>query len=263
MKAMVKRCTLLEELYKRDGEDYLSKFQRIMQRYVDILSMLSKDELSLLNNNEIYALFNQFYKISLDQNDYLYAFSRFNGKNYTSFSQIDTDMVLIEKSQGGFGNGVIWSEKKQSIKYLVMASNNIQIDPNKKYTKAEIKRMLDSQDIIIVDVIMNEISRLPYEYESYEELPMLGDDNNLNEFMISNISLFGSMLRDKISPDIIKRDIAIFMRDMDYQLDTITIYNQGIYKDINEECKKWWINSSLKNEYDMIHEKVNRNTNKK
>jgi hypothetical protein len=256
MQTTVKRCTLLEETYKTGNKE---DFQKGIEGYVNLLNELTKTDLDSLTNKEYYDLLSKFYTIRFEGEDFLKAFSVHNNKKYTGFEEIKTDMVIQEKSKEGFGNYVAWSNKKQKVSYIAAVSDiNTKSDPNREYTKAEIKELVDSNDIVIVNVKKTDIPKLADNSEEYEAFPVVDINGIESDFFKANIPLFGRMLREEITEEKLRNDIIKFLNELNFQLRTVTIFNKGIYQKTNEECKKWWIQSPLKEEYDNIEEDIRR-----
>lgn len=259
MKAVVKRCTLLEETYKEKESNRKDKFKSLLTGYVDFLSKLKKINLDDLSNKEYFELLKKLYTITFDDKDYLYAFSRHYGKNYTNFVDINTNMVITRKRQEGYGNSIVWSEENQKVRLHVAITDAKNFDPNKEYTKEEIVNMAKNKDIIIISTKKIDIPKVPENSETYETLPMVDiSKNDLDDFIKSNIPLFGSIMRGQITDEQLRSDIIKFIEDLNFQLRSVTIFNQGIYEATNKECKEWWIASDLKNEYDDIENEIRR-----
>ena len=254
MKAETKRCNLLEITYKSNSR---TEFERIMWEYVTLFKKLTSED-----SDPYYTWLTRFYNITFDGDDFLKAFSSQNNKKYVRYEELSTDMIISQNKKDGFGNGITWSSKKEKIKLVAAVVDNIRKDdeskanPNRDYTKAEINRLLLNKDIVIVGVNRKEVPKETIVNEEYEPFPVVEVNGTECEFFKNNLPLFGKILREEISQEQILEDIASFMKELDYQLNTVTIFNQGMYHEINEECKKWWINSSLKNEYESIKEEI-------
>ena len=259
MKAVVRRSILLEETYKQKDEEKRDKFESILNEYVELLSKLSSPNLSELSNKEYYELMNEFYVIKFDEEDYLYALSRQNGRNYSSFKEIDTDIVVSKEDKSGYGNSIVWSKDNKKVKYIAAVSDIVNFNPNKKYSKDELIKMVNNRNIVVIGSKTIKLDKIPEDSEVFETFPMIDINNrNLDDFIKANEPLFGSILKEYFEKNGTKLldDIIKFMNELNFQLRGVTIFNKGIYENANLEMKKWWINSDLKDEYENIEQSV-------
>lgn len=256
MRLTIKRCTLLEDTYKQKDNEK-KEFIRLTKEYVSLLKKLTNNT---IDDSEYYELLSKFYNIRFEREDYLAAFSYLNDKKYTSFTKLNTDMVIYEQTKDGFGNGIIYSETKQKVRFVVAKANDVKIDLDKEYTKEEIRKMITNKEIVLVSEEEYNLSVLPEKYETYELFPLTDIDDKECEFVKENVSIFGRILREQISQEKVLNDIKRFMEELNYQLETVTIYNKGDHFRTNITLRDWWIDSPTKEEYDDIQREV---TNRK
>ena len=255
MKTVVKRSTLLEDTYK---EKTRQEFENKIKEYVSLLSDLTTVDLASLPNREYYDLLTRFYNVTIEKEDYLNDFSRHFNMNYDRFGIINTDMILTTKTQDGFGNIVAWSEKKQKISVEAAISSGVNINPKKEYTNDELTSMINKRQIVVIGVNKTEVPKKTEVVEAYEPISVVDISKPDNEFFNKNLPLFGKMLKDTITKEKLNEDLLAFMRELNFQLRTVTIFNNGEYHDINKDCKIWWNASKEKETYDGIQERVTK-----
>lgn len=255
MKIVVKRSTLLEDTYK---EKTRQEFENKIREYVSLLSDITTVDLASLPNRDYYNLLTRFYNVIFEKEDYLKAFSRHFNMNYNRYETINTDMILSTKTTDGFGNSVIWNENKQIISVEAAISDGVKIDPEKVYTKDELISMLNKKEIVAIDIKKTDVPKKTEVKEAYEPIPIVGISKPNNDFFNANLPLFGRMLKDTLTKEKINEDLIRFMRELNYQLRTVTIFNSGEYHDFNNDCKIWWNASKEKETYDSIQERVTR-----
>ncbi len=253
MKVVARRCTLLEDTYKEDKFSAIKVFENLLKKYTILLKEITTTDLDSLSGEAYYNLLSLFYNIEIEPEDYLKAFSN-EGIQYDRFMDLSTRMVIENKKHSGFGNAITWSDPKDEVKLRVAAAANTKIDSTKKYYGLEIERMLDSKKIIIVGVKREKVNKVDWFVDNYKEYPIVDMDKYFND----NLEIFGNILRKKLTDKKIFNDLKKFIEELNYQLTTVTVYNQVLPQDINDQIKNWWLNSKLKNELKQTEKNIKK-----
>ena len=270
MKIERKRMTLLEDTYAYIGrssdEENAEEFKREVKNYISTINEIVEVDFDRLTDKELYELLTKVYNIYLDDKDYLEMLSKRYNKEYTRFYRIPTTFTFYDTKQEGHGINFSWWPQLYQIYYNVVATNDVNFECNKIYTKDEIKEMVDTKNIVILKQESEEIMNNPeFEKEEYEELPILDIDindygNNISRFIINNYQLFGKRLREKFTKKNVLNDMKKLINDFQDDINAIFYYansNDTINYNIARICKEWFDTSNDKKEYESLQKKLN------
>lgn len=254
MKIVTKRCTLLENTFKEDKYSAIKVFENLLKKYVVLLKEIITTDLDSLSGTEFYSLLSMFYNIQIEPEDYLAALSKESSIPYDRFAVLDTYMVISSKDKSDFGSAVIWNESKEAVKLSVIANKKAKIDSKKKYYTSEIDDMVENKNIVIIGILREQLDKETKFTENYKRYPVL----DMNHYLRNNLELFGNVLRDNLPKQKIYNDLKKFIEELNYQLNTVTVYNQVLPQDINDQIKNWWLNSKLKNELKQTEKNIKK-----
>lgn len=270
MKSERKRMSLLEDTYAYIGrlsdDENAEEFKRKVKNYISTIKEIVEADFDKLTDKELFELLTNVYNIYLDDKDYLEILSKSYNKEYTHFYRIPTTLAFYDTKQEGHGNNFSWWPQLYQIYYNVVATNDVDFDCNKIYTKDEIKEMVDTKNIVILKQESEEImDNQEFEKEEYEELPILDIDindygNNISQFIINNYQLFGELLRKKFIKKNVLNDMKKLINDLKDDINAIFYYansNDTINYNIARICKEWFDTSSDKEEYESLQKKLN------
>ena len=270
MKSERKRMSLLEDTYAYIGrlsdDENAEEFKRKVKNYISTIKEIVEADFDKLTDKELFELLTNVYNIYLDDKDYLEILSKSYNKEYTHFYRIPTTLAFYDTKQEGHGNNFSWWPQLYQIYYNVVATNDVDFDCNKIYTKDEIKEMVDTKNIVILKQESEEImDNQEFEKEEYEELPILDIDindygNNISQFIINNYQLFGELLRKKFTKKNVLNDMKKLINDLKDDINAIFYYansNDTINYNIARICKEWFDTSNDKKEYESLQKKLN------
>ena len=265
-----KRISLFADTYAYIGrssdEENAEEFKREVKKYISTIKEIVEVDFDRLTDKELYELLTKVYNIYLDDKDYLEMLSKRYNKEYTRFYRIPTTFTFYDTKQEGHGINFSWWPQLYQIYYNVVATNDVNFECNKIYTKDEIKEMVDTKNIVILKQESEEIMNNPeFEKEEYEELPILDIDindygNNISRFIINNYQLFGERLREKFTKKNVLNDMKKLINDFQDDINAIFYYanyNDTINYNIARICKEWFDTSNDKKEYESLQKKLN------
>ena len=265
-----KRISLFADTYAYIGrssdEENAEEFKREVKKYISTIKEIVEVDFDRLTDKELYELLTKVYNIYLDDKDYLEMLSKRYNKEYTRFYRIPTTFTFYDTKQEGHGINFSWWPQLYQIYYNVVATNDVNFECNKIYTKDEIKEMVDTKNIVILKQESEEIMNNPeFEKEEYEELPILDIDindygNNISRFIINNYQLFGKRLREKFTKKNVLNDMKKLINDFQDDINAIFYYansNDTINYNIARICKEWFDTSNDKKEYESLQKKLN------
>lgn len=276
MKSERKRMSLLEDTYAYIGrssdEENAEAFKNEVKNYISTIKEIVEADFDGLTDKELSELLTKVYNIYLDDKDYLEILSKRYNKEYTHFYRIPTTLTFYDTKQEGQGINFSWWPQLYQIYYNVVATNDVNFDCNKIYTKDEIKEMVDTKDIVILKQESEEImDNQEFEKEEYEELSILDIDindygNNISQFIINNYQLFGEILRKKFTKKNVLNDMKKLINDLEDDINAIFYYansNDTLNYNISRICKEWFDTSNDKKEYEFLQKKLSYVDNKK
>ena len=265
-----KRISLFADTYAYIGrssdEENAEEFKREVKKYISTIKEIVEVDFDRLTDKELYELLTKVYNIYRDDKDYLEMLSKRYNKEYTRFYRIPTTFTFYDTKQEGHGINFSWWPQLYQIYYNVVATNDVNFECNKIYTKDEIKEMVDTKNIVILKQESEEIMNNPeFEKEEYEELPILDIDindygNNISRFIINNYQLFGKRLREKFTKKNVLNDMKKLINDFQDDINAIFYYansNDTINYNIARICKEWFDTSNDKKEYESLQKKLN------
>lgn len=235
-------------------------FKNELSNYIKILNDIIEIDFNKINDKELYILLSKVYDISLDENDFLELLSKCYNKQYNYIGTIKTDMVYTDIKTEGYGNGFSWWRQSNQVNYKAAISGGYKYDYNKIHSKAEIKKLVLEKKIVIFSIETYPIKELKSNFEKYESIPMIDITNDVNsKFIQENYSLFGKLLRKKITKKRVLLDVKKQINDINYDLDTIfkqTPYSSNDYLEIGKLCSDWFVSSNEGKEYQNILKKL-------
>ena len=263
------RISLVEDTYAYAGrthiEENVETFKTKIQEYINILKELVESDLDKLNDKKLYELLSNIYDITLDEEDYLKMFSKYNNKKYTFIHRIPTTMTLTRRTAQGHGRSFDWWNQLYQVYYLVATSDTFEFDYNKTYSKEEIKKIISDKSIVILkqeEVAIN--GNQNFVKESYEPIPTLDIDiknysDNMSQFILNNYSLFGELLRKKFTKHTVLKDVKKIIDDLNQDMQVIfstAQLKEQLYSDIAIICKEWFESSAERKDYQVIQKKL-------
>ncbi len=273
------RVTLFEDTYlyvgRASNEENAQEFKNKMQKYIEIIDKLINFDFKKSSDREFYKLLVQIYWIKLDKEDYLEMLSKKNEKKYTKLCSIPTTMTFKSMVTEGHGKDFSWWNELFQLYYNVAVSEEIEESIHNRqrerrpYTKAEIRKMLDNNDIVIFNAFGQIISNNDlkgFKSEEYEKFPSLDVDfdsygNHMSKFIEENFELFNELLREKFSKKIISKDMRAYLKDLQIDIDNIFELSQTkelYYSEIGKLCRDWYNTSGIKEKHNGIMKTLNR-----
>ena len=248
-------------------EENLKIFKELLRDYIIKLKKIVESDFDKLFDQELYTILNDVYDIQLDQNDYLFMLSKYNGKRYVDFNLLPTTMFFKSVKSEGHGKSLDMWEQLYQVCYLVAISDTFECDYNKIYSKEEIKELVDNKTIILLKRKDKEADYYgSFAQGDYEQIPTLGIDvsdytDNLNQFVLDNFNLFGELLRKKFTKARVLKDIKEIIEEFDCDINDVfdEIDSDDLdYSDIARVCKEWYDSSEEKEDYQGIQKKLSR-----
>lgn len=263
--------SLVEETYayvsRASDEENAKIFKERICNYIKALKELVDSDFDKLTDEEFYKMLCNIYCISLSESDYLKMLSRYYNQKYSNIYTIPTTMTFTDTATEGHGHSFDYWEQLYQVFYLVATSSQFKFDFNKTYTKDEIKKLLSSKDIIILnkeDTPIDE-DEIEFNEENYESLPTLGIefedfDDNISQFVLNNFWLLGELLRKKFTKRFIIKDVKALIEELDEELriifsDVGKSYSSSMTAAI---CKEWFLSSNENAEYKRIQTVLKR-----
>ncbi len=270
MEVYLKRIELYEDTisyaFGDEIEERIAAFKKLMEEYINNISEVVDTDFNTLSGMELYLLLKKVYLIDFELKDCLYVLSRKNNKKYHKAARIYTQKTFSYKSYSGKGKDLECKNNLAQIYFDIAITDDVKIE-SRSYSKEEIKKMFDSNDIAILSSNTREISDAKYidRVDYYQE----EDDgfyynHNFNESIIfDNDKILGELLRKTFSKERIRRSMLRQLNIIQKELKEIYEYidhNDYSYderKEIAQACKTWYDSSTEKKEYKRIKEKLN------
>lgn len=273
------RITLYEDTYEYVGvvgsEKNFEKFKIKMENYIDIINKLINLDIKKLSDQDFYELLKHIYCIGLNKEDIIEILSKKNKKKYFNTYNINTTMTFEGIFEDGYSRDYSYCKQLFQICFNVIVSEKLYKNDSRRlcnshlnpYTKDEINKMLDNNDIIIMKELVNPIINkdlINFKQESETIFPSLNIDfeDRLisyklvnSKFMQDNFELFVEMVRRIFTKKRILKDIKIYVEELQDDIDAIFM---GKYDclEITELCKNWYYTSEIKDKHENIRKKL-------
>lgn len=260
--------TLEEDVFSYIGRTSASKvFQENIKKEIMMINRLLNSNLEKLSNRDFYNLISEFYDVTLEEDDYLDIISKMYNKKFTKFVEIGTYMTFEDIKSEKYGRKSDWWRQLYQIKYIVVVSEDIDIKPDSIFKKADIKKLIKNNKIVIIErktVAINE--KLKYNEKpvafpmtkfncSYSDDGMYGNIED-NEYFPVIISI----LRKKFTKEKIIIDMKNYLRDLQLQINTILSSNldNSFHTDTSHTFSNWFNNSKEKEQIKRLSKQVNK-----
>lgn len=205
------------------------------------------------------------YSIVLTEEDYLKILSKRNNKKYNRFTEIGTLMTFTDTVTEGHGRDFSWWKQLYQVRYIIVASEDIEIEYDSILRKEDIKKLVEDKSIVIVRKKKTPLDNKLVINEEFENIPSI----NLNYFsyhgrMIGSINkddnfpIVISILRGKFTKKRILRDMKGYIKELQDEIDMITLYShQDYYGNISKLCNEWYDQSEEKEKISILKRQIN------
>ena len=153
-------ATVFEE---GDTIDYASRLQHSLKKYVSFLKSLLKLKgkgimIDAYENDEEDTInINNLFSISLTEEDFINIANLMYPNEYDRVMTLHANYVGKYRKEEGHGKNFSWWEEFYEYSYRVIARKNVQLDMAKKYSSCELKALIESRDILIIQAIREEV----------------------------------------------------------------------------------------------------------
>lgn len=232
----VKSYSIWEEIY--DFCNYKSLYN--MWEDIKCINEFLDNDIRKVTKEDYFNFQLRFYNIYITDDDIFKILSKINKVNYTEFQTIKTMHYFKQLINEGHGRDFSYWEDTFLLEYFVAVKEGFKLD-DKVYSNEEILKMIENNEIVILDTRYNNLGmspKIPFESEKIISL----DNRRINilsslDDIYNTINLFDIVKNDEIS-QYDQRFIDEALRFVKSRISYIRIL-KDLAKDIN------WIKEKL------------------
>lgn len=252
-----------------DPDEMVEKFKDCVANNIRVINKIINADIDKMTDEEFWDFINKAFDVNFKQKHYLKMISLLKGKKFNCFSEIWSTMTFTATKTEGRGHDFSWYETKFQQGFKVAVSKGLSIDDGKAYSVEEIKQLIASNDLVLIDDSQRDLQFTSpnFEEEPFQELPMLKGHYNeffdLLEFNVEGSELFPhaiQVVREKYTKKKILKKMASKIEELQAEINQFLQVNSSNYykESVGQPCKNWFEESSMKLSLQALQSQTNK-----
>lgn len=222
-------------------EQMFKEFKEYVIHNITVINKIINTDMDKMTDEEFWKFINIVLDIDFKDKDYLKMVSLMKGKKFDHFDEIWSTMTFKSTKSEGHGHDFSWWEAEFQRGFKCVVSEKLEIDSSKPYTVSEIKKMIASNDLVLIADLEEdlEFTEPKFKREKIQDFPLL------SLYISINSELFPyavQIARKKVTKKKVLKVMAKVVEDLQEDIELLLNFNFS-YK---SQCEDWYENSGMK-----------------